>query len=66
MKIRLNGEAFETEAETLLDLVQALGYAEAERIATAVDGVFVPRSARAGRQLTNGCEVEIVAPRQGG
>lgn len=66
MRIRLNGEAFDTAAETLLDLVRALGYGEEAKIATAIDGDFVPRAARAGRRLAAGCAVEIVAPRQGG
>lgn len=66
MKIRLNGAPIETAAETLLELVGSLGFDEAAKIATAVDGAFVPRAARAEWRLVEGCEVEVVAPRQGG
>lgn len=66
MKISLNGEKFETEADNLRDLCRALGFEEDAMIATAVDGDFVPKAARAGARLEQGCAVEIVAPRQGG
>jgi sulfur carrier protein len=63
--IVLNGESAKTEARTLADLVAALGHGEAQ-VATAVNGEFVPRSARGSTRLTEGDAVEIVAPRQGG
>jgi len=61
----VNGTAQRVKADTLSGLLAELGYAD-ERIATAVDGVFVPRSQRDGRKLASGARVEIVAPRQGG
>jgi sulfur carrier protein len=64
-RIRLNGEAIETEARTLADLVAGQGFAE-NAVATAVNGEFVPRQARAATLLAEGDKVEIVAPRQGG
>lgn len=63
--VRLNGEAFETEARTLAELVASRGFA-ATAVATAVNGAFVPREARAATLLAGGDKVEIVAPRQGG
>jgi sulfur carrier protein len=63
--ILLNGEPAHTEAATLAALVASRGFAEAE-VATALNGDFVPRGARAATQLADGDKVEIVAPRQGG
>jgi sulfur carrier protein len=63
--IELNGERLETEARTLAELVAGRGFA-ASAVATAVNGTFVPREARAARLLAGGDKVEIVAPRQGG
>jgi sulfur carrier protein len=63
--IVLNGEPVETEARTLAELVAGQGFA-ATAVATAVNGGFVPREARAATQLAGGDRVEIVAPRQGG
>jgi sulfur carrier protein len=63
--IHLNGEPLETAARTLADLVAGQGFAEAA-VATAVNGAFVPRGARAATLLAAGDKVEIVAPRQGG
>ena len=64
-RIRLNGEPVETDARTLADLVASQGLADGA-VATAVNGDFVPRQARAARLLAEGDKVEIVAPRQGG
>ena len=63
--IHVNGEATETSAATLADLVAGLGYAESA-VATALNGEFVARHARAAIQLSPDDRVEIVAPRQGG
>ncbi|HEX5957485.1 MAG TPA: sulfur carrier protein ThiS [Hyphomicrobiaceae bacterium] len=63
--ILLNGERLETAARTLAELVAGQGFA-AESVATAVNGAFVPREARAAMLLSGGDKVEIVAPRQGG
>ena len=63
--IVVNGEEVETEAHTLAELVASRGFAEGE-VATALNGDFVPRQARAATQLARGDRVEIVAPRQGG
>lgn len=65
MRIDLNGTPYETEARSLAALVEEAG-AEAEAVATALDGQFVPRADRAGTALTAGARVEILAPMQGG
>jgi sulfur carrier protein len=61
----VNGEPRRTDASTLADLIAGLGYGDA-KVATAVNGDFVPARARAGTRLSEGDRVEIVAPRQGG
>jgi sulfur carrier protein len=61
----VNGEVRRTEAFTLADLLADLGYGDA-KVATAVNGDFVPVRARTGTRLSEGDRVEIVAPRQGG
>jgi len=65
LKVLLNGEPFATEAHTLDELCSSLGFAKA-RIATAVNGSFIPASNRSATQLAPSDEIEIVAPRQGG
>lgn len=65
MRIRLNGVHTSTSATTLRDLLEELGYAE-QRIATAVNGVFVTAAERCRRPLREDDCIEIVAPRQGG
>lgn len=45
MKIIVNGEATETRAATLEDLCAAMGYKDA-KVATALNGDFVPATAR--------------------
>ena len=65
MRLIVNGSPLEVEAEDLKGALAALDYADAV-VATAVNGAFVPASARAGRALSDGDRIEIVAPRQGG
>ena len=65
MKIIVNGEAVQSRAATLADLLAELGQGEA-RVATAVNEDFVPAARRGARALREGDRVEIVAPRQGG
>ena len=63
--ILVNGEAIKTSAPTLGALVSERGYEEGA-VATALNGDFVPRQARAGARLSPDDRIEIVAPRQGG
>lgn len=63
--IILNGTAATTPARTVLELVE-LHQLSALKIATAVNGRFVPAAGRATTALNDGDRVEIVSPRQGG
>lgn len=65
MRIVVNGEVQSTQAKTLAELCAALGLADA-KIATALNGDFVPASERSKTPLRANDAVEIVAPRQGG
>lgn len=64
-RIRLNGEPYETRAGTLAELLVEAGFG-ATKVATALNGAFVPESARARHPIAPGDRVEIVSPRQGG
>lgn len=63
--ILVNGERSQAPACTLAELVAGRGFAE-NQVATALNGEFVARGARAATLLRDGDKVEIVAPRQGG
>lgn len=65
LSIVVNGEPLATPPATLAALVERLGH-DPLRVATAVNGEFVPARARAGVRLAAGDMVEIVSPRQGG
>ena len=65
MQIVINGEPRRVDATTLAGVLIELGYGEA-RLATALDGEFIPAARRAGCALRDGSAVEILAPRQGG
>jgi sulfur carrier protein len=65
MKLVVNGELQEVPAATLAETLQSLDLAEA-KVATALNGEFVPARARAATLVKDGDRVEIVAPRQGG
>ncbi len=65
MTIIVNGEQVSSPPGTLAALVERLGHDPA-RIATAVNGEFVPARERAGLRLAPGDRVELVSPRQGG
>ena len=65
LRISLNGQLRTTEAATLADLLIEAGFGDA-KVATAVNGEFVPQRARDTRRLAAGDQIEIVSPRQGG
>ena len=65
MRLTINGEPREFEAATVAEALAAEGLAEA-RVATALNGAFVPAAARAATALSPGDALEIVAPMQGG
>ncbi|MDT8344819.1 MAG: sulfur carrier protein ThiS [Thermohalobaculum sp.] len=65
MTIILNGEPRAVAAGALDAALAELGYGGAH-VATAVNGEFVPRDARAGITLREGDRLEVLAPLQGG
>jgi len=65
MKIICNGQAHDVEGETLAVVLEELGLAGA-LVATAVNGAFVPVSARVLAALKPGDAIEVVAPMKGG
>ena len=65
MRLVVNGEPQEVPAATLADALPSLDLAEA-KVATALNGEFVPARARAATLVKDGDRIEIVAPRQGG
>jgi sulfur carrier protein len=64
MRIVVNGEEIETQAETLDQLLDELGH-DHVKVATALNGEHVPKS---GRHVffVAGDRVEIISMRQGG
>ncbi|WP_069300478.1 sulfur carrier protein ThiS [Neptunicoccus sediminis] len=65
MKLQLNGAMIETQAVMLDGLLQEQGFTGA-KIATAVNGEFVPAALRAAQSLNDGDRIEVLAPMQGG
>lgn len=65
MRIEVNGEAREVTATTVAAALEELGLGTA-RIATALNGSFVPKTARDTTSLTKGDRLEVLAPMQGG
>ncbi len=65
MRLVVNGEAHEIEAASLAALLEALDYGEA-KVATALNGEFVPARVRDATPVQDGDRIEILAPRQGG
>ena len=65
MKITLNGAPREVRSTRLSEVLAELGLADA-RVATAVNGDFVPATGRDRAELAEGDRVEVVAPQQGG
>lgn len=63
--IAVNGAQCQTSARTVADLVAERGLV-GQKVATAVNGDFVPAARRADVGLKAGDRVEIVSPRQGG
>ena len=65
--IRVNGEARETSAGTVVQLLRQLELGETSAgLAVAVNGAIVPRSDWAGHPLRDGDHVEVVGAVQGG
>ena len=65
MKIQVNGAWREVSSGPLARALEALGYG-ASVVTTAVNGEFVPVSARERTALAEGDRIEVLAPMQGG
>jgi sulfur carrier protein len=65
MTLIVNGEPREVAGGTLAEALQVLDYGEA-KVATALNGEFVPARARGSTLVKDGDRLEILAPRQGG
>ena len=65
MRILVNGASREIRAADLGAALEELGYGGAV-VATAVNGEFVPATARPAARLADGDRVEVLAPMQGG
>jgi sulfur carrier protein len=65
MRLVVNGELQDVPAATLAEALRSLDLAQA-KVATALNGEFVPVRARAATLVKDGDRIEIVAPRQGG
>jgi sulfur carrier protein len=65
MRVFVNGDPRDIDPETLASALNALGYA-GKKIATAVNGRFVPAPTRQSTMLAEDDRIEVVAPMQGG
>lgn len=65
MKITLNGESRSLAGPSVQDALDEIGLGTA-KVATALNGAFLPAAARAGTTLKDGDALEVVAPMQGG
>jgi sulfur carrier protein len=65
LNLIVNGEKREIDATTLAGALRALDYGEA-KVATALNGDFVPARSREVAAVKEGDRIEILAPRQGG
>jgi sulfur carrier protein len=65
MKICVNGAWREAHASDVAGALVELGYGDSV-VATALNGEFVPTSARAATHLNDGDRLEVLAPMQGG
>jgi sulfur carrier protein len=65
MRILVNGNWREVSAERVAGALEELGYRYAV-VATAVNGEFVPVTARSEKSLSEGDQLEVLAPMQGG
>lgn len=65
MKLQLNGAPIDAPVTTLADLLETEGFGGA-KVATAVNGTFVPAATRTDHILNDGDSIEVLAPMQGG
>jgi sulfur carrier protein len=65
MKILVNGVWRDTIAADVDTVLKEMGWGESP-VATALNGEFVPASARRGARVADGDRLEVLAPMQGG
>jgi len=65
MRIEVNGAVQDITATTLAEALSELDW-DGARVATALNGTFVPRDTRAQTVLNDGDRLEVLAPMQGG
>ena len=65
MKIEVNGMPQDVDAATVEDALQMLGWG-GQRVATALNGTFVPAAARDKTALSPGDRLEVLTAMQGG
>jgi sulfur carrier protein len=65
VEIYLNGQPLATEARSVAEFVDGQSLS-GKKVATALNGHFVPEAQRATTELHPGDRIEIVSPRQGG
>lgn len=65
MKITVNGAPHDLAGASVQDALAEIGLAAA-RVATALNGAFLPAAARTDMLLKDGDALEVVAPMQGG
>jgi sulfur carrier protein len=63
--IEVNAELQRVRAGTLADVLVALGYG-GQKVATALNGAFVPERMRTETPVASGDRIEILSARQGG
>lgn len=61
----LNGRAIETYSSTLAELLHEQHF-DIGCVASALNGQFVPRTEYKTRQLSEGNQLEVLSPMQGG
>lgn len=64
MKITINGTPHDLTATTVEGALAEAGFGG--KVATALNGDFVPVGLRAATPLTEGAALEVLAPMQGG
>jgi sulfur carrier protein len=65
MRILVNGVWRDTAAADVDAMLEEMGWGESP-VATALNGEFVPATARHGMRLAEGDRLEVLAPMQGG
>ncbi|MCB1505694.1 MAG: sulfur carrier protein ThiS [Hyphomicrobiaceae bacterium] len=65
MSVSVNAEARRVGAGSLADVLVALGYG-GQKVATALNGEFVPERMRADTPVASGDRIEVLSARQGG